>query len=94
MRSLCAACAQPVRSLCVPACARGGYWGRYIGVIIPLFSRQAELLIEKGRTKLHVLSRLYDRVVDTDQDTDQDGDELSGGSGAESHGETPLGTPL
>ena len=48
---------------------------RYIGVIIPLFSRQAERLIIRGRSKLHVLSRLYDSRLGSSRgggDTDTD----------------------
>jgi hypothetical protein len=54
---------------------------RYIGVIVPLFSRQAEQLIVRGRSKLHLLSRLYDarhssrgggNAGDTDTDASAD----------------------
>jgi hypothetical protein len=43
----------------------------YIGFVLPMFSQQAEQLLVKGRSRIHLLTRMYDqRATDTDTDTD------------------------
>ena len=46
----------------------------YVGFVLPVFSQQAERLLVKGRTRLVVLTRMYDRRLDDTDTADTDTD--------------------